>query len=173
MKAWKQPSEYYLRYKETPVKQYPYDPETGMVAGKVILQLKEIVGEDLEIIHMGSSALKIAGKNDVEVYIFSKNWNEDAEKLTKKYGKPGHVEDEFIRFNHVVDNLEVEIIMVRGYVGKLNKAVHKYFLEHPEAGREYEKIKLKYAHSRREYQRHKDKFFEKIVESLPEDYVSD
>lgn len=172
MKAWKQPFEYYLRYDETPVKQLPHDPLTKKIAGQTILSLKKLIGQNTEVLHMGSSALEIAGKNDIEIYIYSKDWEGDKKILARKYGWPGYSEDEFIRFNDTVGNFELEIIMVRGYVGDLIKSVHKYFLGHPEARRSYEKIKQKYSHSKREYQRHKDKFFEKIVENLPKDFLN-
>lgn len=173
MKAYKPPLEAYLKYKTAPVVNNPFDPKTTVIAKKIIKNLKELL-DDTEIVHMGSTALRISGKNDIEIYVFpNKNkWGEVYKKLTSEFGEAGVTEDDFARFNTGVGGYEVEIIMLSGYAKKLNLAMHKYLSEHKKALEEYEELKKKYSHSKREYQIQKDKFFAKIIKGLPEDYVS-
>ena len=61
---------------------------------------------------------------------------------------------------------------MRDYTGKINKAVHQYLAENPALCDEYVAVKRQYCFSKREYQRHKDQFFAKIVRQIPEDYVT-
>lgn len=164
----------YTKYKTTPVPNAPWDPKTLVVAKKAKTLLKSLLKDfDIEILHMGSSALKIGGKNDVEIYVYPNNddWEKVAKVLENKFGKAGHTEEDFIRLNHKIDGFEVEIVQLKGIPGKMNKATFKYFKLHPDACKEYEALKKKYHYSKREYQIQKDRFFAKFVSKLPEDYV--
>jgi len=166
----------YSHYSEKPVPNRPWNPRSKPVADKVLKDLSNMLkGYDAEIRHMGSTALEIAGKNDIEIYIHpkDKNWEEIGSILTKKFGEPGHAEPDFIGFNDKRKNFDVEIIEIRGAPWKMNKAMHKYFSTHPKACREYEEVKKKYSYSKRDYQIHKDRFFARIAEKLPEDYVNE
>lgn len=168
------PSEGYDHYKTNPVPHEPWNPYTKTIASKMMAELRNrLEGLEFEIIHMGSTALELAGKNEVEMYIYPapQAWDEALRILTSAYGEPGYTSPEFIRFNSDLEGFEIEIMQMRGYVGKLNKAVYRYLSEHPDLCAEYVEVKRKYCFSKWEYQRHKDQFFKKLVRQIPEDYL--
>lgn len=165
-------SDDYSRYKTRPVPHEPWNPYTKIIASKMMAELTDrLQGLEVEIIHMGSTALEIAGKNEVELYVYPapQAWAEALQILTSAYGKPGFSSPDFIRFNSELEGFEIEIMQMRGYVGRLNKAVYRYLSENPELCEEYVDVKRQYCCSKREYQRHKDLFFEKIVRQIPDD----
>lgn len=164
----------YSHYRTTPVAHQTWNPQTKVVAVNLLAQLRnQLAGLEPELLHMGSTALEIAGKNDIELYVYPPPalWDETAQRLTGVYGEPGHREVEFIRFDAQVAGFEIEIIQLRGYMGRINKAVYKYLSENPALCTQYVSVKKNYSFSKREYQKHKDLFFAEIVRQIPEDYV--
>lgn len=168
-------SDNYERFTKKPVVYEPWDPRSRRVARQVMGDLSlALEGLAVEILHMGSTALEIAGKNDIEVYVYpvASTWHEVLKILRDKYGKPGYQDEDFIRFDAQSEGFELEILQLRGYIGKVNKALHKYLAEHPALCDEYAAIKRQYSYSKREYQRHKERFFDRVVSQIREDYIS-
>lgn len=166
------PPEDYSHFKTKPVPFEPWNPYTKTVAGKMLEELQgKLISLEVEIIHMGSTALGIAGKNEVELYVYPapETWDKAHSILTRAYGEPGHTSPDFMRFNTEYDGVEIEIMQMRGYIGRLNKAVYQYLSENPALCQEYVEVKRQYCHSKREYQRHKDLFFEKMIQQIPDD----
>ena len=164
----------YNRYTTNPVPHEAWNPYTKTIASTMTAEIKSKLGElEFEIVHMGSTALELAGKNEIELYVYPapQAWDEVFRILTSAYGEPGYTSPEFIRFNSELEGFELEIMQMRGYVGKLNKAIYRYLSENPELCQEYVEVKRKYCVSKREYQRHKDQFFEKLTRQIPEDYL--
>ena len=169
------PADDYSRYKTTPVTHESWNSRTKLVARDVIKQLGKILEPlDVDIRHMGSTALEIAGKNEIEVYIFpaSGDWETVFHRLRETYGDPGYTDQDFIRFDGQAGGFELEIIQLRGYVAKVNKALYQYLADHPQLCQEYEALKKRYSFSKREYQIHKEQFFDRVVQQIPEDYVT-
>src|SRR5690606_7283723 len=131
-------------------------------------------GWDVEVVHMGSTALEIAGKNEIELYVYpaANAWDAVFRVLTRSYGEPGRKEPDFIRFNAMREGFEAEIMQVRGDVGMMNQAVYRYLAENPDLCEAYVAVKRQYCFSKREYHRHKDHFFEALVRQIPEDYFA-
>ena len=164
----------YSRYSTKPVPCDPWDPQTKVVAHKLLLALEELfVGLDVALLHMGSTALEIPGKNEVEVYILPASglWERVIDILTKVYGEPGYQSTEFFLYNTQLDGYDIELIQMRGYASKVNKALFQYLARNPAVCEEYVAIKRQYSHSKREYQRHKEQFFARIVRQIPDDDV--
>lgn len=162
----------YSRYQTKPVPHEPWNPYTKTIASKMVEEIRsQLEGLEFEIFHMGSTALAIAGKNEVELYVYPAPpaWAEVRLRLTTAYGEPGHTSEDFIRFNSELEGFEIEIMQMRGYIGRLNKAVHRFLAEHPELCQEYVEVKRRYCFLKQEYQRHKDLFFEKIIRQIPDD----
>jgi hypothetical protein len=165
----------YDHYSTKPVPCDPWDPYTKAVARQLLADLEQTLeGLDVELRHMGSTALEIPGKNEVEVYVFPASgfWDRVTETLTGKYGEPGYHDTEFIRYDTKLEGYDIELIQVRGYTGKLNRAVYQHLSENPAVCDDYVVVKRQYRFSKREYQRHKDQFFATIVRQIPEDYVT-
>ena len=166
--------DHYERYSTKPVPFDPWDPQTKVVAGQLLADLEQILdGLNVELRHMGSTALEIPGKNEVEVYVFPAVgfWDRVTETLSGKYGEPGYRDTDFIRYDTQLDGCAIELIQVRGEIGKINRAVYKYLAANPSVCDEYIGVKRQYCFSKREYQKHKDQFFEQLVRQIPEDDV--
>lgn len=165
----------YNRYSTKPVPFDPWDPKTKIVAANMLANLEQILsGLEVELLHMGSTALGIAGKNEVEVYVYPAQglWETVTQTLTNTYGEPGHRDKDFIRYDTTMDGYPIELIQVRGYSGKVNKAVFRYLAAHPDLCEEYVAIKKQYRFSKREYMIHKEQFFQKLTRQIPDDYVT-
>jgi GrpB-like predicted nucleotidyltransferase (UPF0157 family) len=166
--------EYFLKYKNTPVKIKPYDPRQTVVARKYVKKIKSILnGIDAEIIIKGSTAFKIAGKGDVEIGVHSnaKFWKVVLEKLEKEFGGPENLESDYARINRKEEGLEVEIIVLRRYESKRDLALTLYLVKHPKLLDKYVKIKKRFSNSKRDYQIEKNRFFAEFIKRIPENYI--
>ena len=165
----------YSRYSTKPVPFDPWDPRTKVVAANMLAYLEQILsGLEVELLHMGSTALEIAGKNEIEVYVYPAQdlWDAVTQTLTGAYGEPGYRDTDFIRYDTTLDGYDIELIQMRGYIGTVNKAVYRYLAAHPELCDEYVAIKRQYRYSKRDYMIHKEQFFQKLVRQIPDDYVT-
>jgi GrpB-like predicted nucleotidyltransferase (UPF0157 family) len=173
MKGLFEPSaKYYERFSTAPVVIKPFDARSRQVASDYAERLRALLdGLDVEIHLRGSTAFGIAGKGDIEfgVYPEDKDWAKALGKLEGVYGEPGNCQENYVRFNDSLSDHEIEVIVLRGYEAVVDRRLADYLLEHPELLREYEQLKRNYAFSRREYQRQKDRFFRRVVASIPDE----
>jgi len=159
------PPEYFLKYKEKPVKIKPFSLKQEKIASVYLKKVGKLLKSyGLNIVVRGSTAFKISGKGDVEIGVYPKelDWNSVIKELKKEFGNPRNVEEDYVRFNDLHDNTEVEIILQKGEEARQDIKLHKYLLDHTDLLKEYEKIKRKYAYSKREYQIQKNNFLSKI-----------
>ena len=165
------PDGYFERFKNKPVKIKPFDPRTKKVATNYIAKLKKFLsGFEVEYRHRGSTAFGIPGKNDIEIGIYpvTKDWKGVLKKLTEHFGKVDNLEENYARFNDLVGNFEIEVIMMKGYDAEVDKRLNDYLMNHPGLLKEYEELKYKHANSKRDYMIQKDNFLRKIVAMIPE-----
>jgi hypothetical protein len=165
------PDDNYERYRTTPVAVKPFDPRSRDVARRMIASLHDAL-PSAALAHRGSTAWGIAGKGDIEIGVYPADgaWDDAISLLSKRYGSPGSLEDEYARFNHACEAYEIEIIVLRGRVAARDVTLHTIMAGNPRLLAEYEQVKLQHAYSRREYQRHKDMFFAAVLASLPADH---
>jgi GrpB-like predicted nucleotidyltransferase (UPF0157 family) len=166
------PADYFDKFDTAPVSITPFDPRSTEIAAEYLVKLRDLFGGlDVELAHRGSTAFGIAGKGDVEVGVYPSDeaWGEVLERLEDFCGQAGNVEENYVRFNDAVDEYEIEIIVLRGYEARVDKRLTEYLMGHTELLGEYEKIKRRYAYSRREYQRAKDRFLRAVVEMIPDE----
>jgi GrpB-like predicted nucleotidyltransferase (UPF0157 family) len=164
--------EYFQKFGTKRVAIKPYDPKSKIVAEKYIKKLTKLLeGFDVEIIHRGSTALKISGKGDVElgVYPTEGSWFQVLERLVNYYKGIGCFEKNYARFNDKLGGFEIEVIMMKGHEATVDKKLTKYLLANPEILKRYEKLKGKYSFSKREYQIQKDKFLRRMMSKIPDD----
>jgi hypothetical protein len=90
--------------------------------------------------------------------------------LSNDTGLPGNTEQDYVRFDHIKDGFEIEIIVMRGWRAIVDRRLTGYLLCHPALLEEYERVKLTNAHSKRQYQKAKDRFFRAVIEKIPDDY---
>ena len=165
---------YFLKYKEKPVVLKPYDPKAQVIAEELIKTIKSwLKGLDIDVMIKGSTAYQIIGKGDIEIGIYGNegNWDKVKTILTSKYGEPDNLENDYFRFTRSYKDFEVEIVTLKGYEGKLDRAITSFLIQNSKLLRQYEEIKLKSAFSKREYQIQKNKFFTKVAEMIPENSI--
>ena len=165
------PEEYFLKYKTKSVKLKPYNPKQEEIAQKYLDIIKKVLKDyKVRLKVRGSTFFKILGKGEVEVGVYPKEeeWDGVIEKLKVKFGEPENVEDDYVRFNDIYEDIEVEIILLKGHEADVDIELHDYMVAHPEILKEYEEVKRKYCFSKREYQRQKHYFLSKVIENIPE-----
>jgi len=165
----KLPKNYFDKFSDKPVKIIPFDPKSRVVAEKYIKKIELLLKNfKVEISHRGSTAFGIAGKGEIEigVYPLEKEWNVVIETLTTYFGKVDNLEKNYARFNDCFEGFEIEVVLFKGYDATIDKRLTEYLKNSPEVLREYEKLKYKYAYSKKEYMIQKNKFLEAIVEKF-------
>jgi GrpB-like predicted nucleotidyltransferase (UPF0157 family) len=166
------PIGYFEKFNTDPVAIVPFDPRSAIIAAEYIDKLKEVLsGLDVAITHRGSTVFRIAGKGDVELGVFPEEglWETVLEKLETLCGSPGNTEQDYVRFNDVLDGFEIEIIVLNGRQAIVDRRLTEYLLDHPALLMEYEQVKRKHAYSKRQYQKAKDKFLRAVIEMIPEE----
>ena len=159
------------RMSTKPVHLKPFDPQTKATALELMAVLDEQVAAwGLRSVLHGSTALEIEGKGEIEVafYLDDGNWEAVKAHLCQIYGDPWSEEANFVIINAEYKGIDVEIILLRGYDAVVNRALMDHLYNHPGVCAEYVELKRKYAFSRREYYQQKNRFFRRIIESLPE-----
>jgi GrpB-like predicted nucleotidyltransferase (UPF0157 family) len=165
--------EYFLKYRETPVKLKPYSSKQEKIAKIYLKRIGDLLNNfDIKLMTRGSTAFKILGKGEVEVGVYPKDsdWLEVVKVLSKEFGEPETVEENYIRFNEIYkeSEKEVEIILLKGREAEVDIKLHKYLIENPNLLEEYEEVKKKYCFSKREYQRQKNIFLNKVIGEIPD-----
>lgn len=166
--------EYFLKYRETPVKLKDYNPRQKQIADYYVDKLEKILnGVKVKIVIRGSTLFKIYGKGEVEIGVYTdeENWNVVLDKLRAEFNSPEVVEINYARFNsqYSEEEKEVEIIVLKNYEAEVDIKLHEYLLTKPKLLQEYVKIKKKSCHSKREYQIQKDNFLNRVIAQIPED----
>ena len=146
----------------------PYNPKTKDAFKIIKAQLISILGNVI-ISHRGSTAMKISGQGEIDLYIpVSKNIFDDCvAKLSKHFGEPGSLyEFKRARFIKYIDNIKIEIFVINKNDSGWKNGIQfeKYLKTYPKALEEYEKIKNKLnGASIRQYYTSKTIFINKIL----------
>lgn len=129
------------------------------------------MGEFAEVESIGSVAYKIpAGDVEVGVYPNEGKFTQVVEILKKEFGAPETEREDFVKFEIEVGEIEASINIYQGHEALFCRNFTKYMLNHPELIEEYKKIKQEFSCSKREYQKQKYKFYDKILPEIPDDY---
>ena len=167
---------YFKKYKTKLVKIKPYNPKQKQIANKEIEKLRKLLDDKrVNIIIRGSTAFEILGKGDVEVGVYPKanSWDTTPMKLRGVCGEPDNLEKDYARFNLEHQGCEIEIIVLKGYEAKLDRALTQYLQQNPDLLEEYVGLKKKYKYSKREYQIQKNNFFIKVSRLIPNNFLTD
>jgi hypothetical protein len=166
------PPEYFLRYKEKPVKIKKYSVAQGRIGEMYSEKISNIlIDYKAQVMVRGSTAYKISGKGDVEIGVYPGigEWGRVIDKLKEHFGEPENVEKNYIRFNFLHKKSELEIIVMKGREAYTDIILHKYLMTHPKLLKKYEKVKTKYSYSKREYNFRKNEFLREVEKRIPED----
>lgn len=150
----------------------PYNPKVKDLFEKQKKEILDIVGQNVEVLHLGASGMGISGQEEIDlvVPISLDCFDEFIEKFKKIYGDPKSFSpNNRIRFNHKQGHINIEIVIVnRDSEGwKRNIAFENYLKSHPEALEAYRKLKeANDGKSLREYYRKKIEFINDILEKV-------
>ena len=150
------------------VKIYPYDPKTSEIAQKIIKMIK-LTYSNLVVKHMGASALKISGQNDLDIFAFSdpKKFDEYFPGLIKLFGQPLHRHDTFCEWKFNKDGFDVEFYLTARDSETMQRQVKTFenLKNNPSLLKEYEQLKQSMnGKSFKEYQEKKYEFYHKILD---------
>ncbi|MBI2335080.1 GrpB family protein [Candidatus Daviesbacteria bacterium] len=152
------------------VKIVPYNPKVKEVFEKQRKEILDILGQDIEVLHLGATGFGISGQGEIDLVIpvSLDRFGEFIEKFEKIYGDPKSFSPRNrVRFNHKQGDINIEIVIVnRDSEGwKRNVAFENYLKSHPEALGEYRRLKeSSNGIGLKEYYRRKMEFINKILE---------
>jgi GrpB-like predicted nucleotidyltransferase (UPF0157 family) len=161
--------DWFMKFSNTKkVKIVPHNP----LIKTIFEEFKQILIKQLgnvEIKHMGASALSISGQGEIDLYIPTTptKFKVIIKKLTKIYGKPGSLDFDWARFNHTYKNTDFEIMVMHKNCPDYqdNVKLFNYLKTNPSEAKKYEQLKEKYAKiSKREYYKQKGIFIRKILQ---------
>lgn len=164
---------YFLKYRTTPVHIRPFSSKQTRIARFLINQFKDQF-KDFQIKYLirGSTAFKIAGKGEIEVGVYPKtsDWQQVLDKLVKIYGSLENREEHYARVNSTIENLEVEIILLKEHEAEVDIKLHRYLIDHSELLQRYERLKYDNCYSKRQYMIAKNKFLFDVITQIPDNY---
>lgn len=146
---------------------YPFDNQITKTVNEIISSIIKIY-PNLEIKHMGASALEISGQNDIDIYSFSdpKNFDKYTSGLIKLFGKPLHIHETFIEWGFTKNGFDIEFYLTSkdSEIMKRQIEVFETLSNNKNLLKEYEKLKESMnGKSFKEYQIKKYKFYHKIL----------
>lgn len=146
---------------------YPFDNRITETVDEIISSIINIY-PDLEIKHMGASALEISGQNDIDIYAFSdpKDFNKYMSGLINLFGKPLHTHDTFVEWKFTKNRFDIEFYLTSKGSETMKKQIKVFEILSNDKNllQEYQKLKESMnGKSFREYQRKKYEFYHKIL----------
>lgn len=149
------------------VKIYLFDKKVQKIAENITQSVKKIC-PDLKVVHMGASALGIAGQKDLDIYAFSepKDFNKYLPGLTKLLGEPKSKHETFIEWNFKRSGCSVEFYLTDPNSSTMKQQIKVFEIlkNNKKLLTQYEELKKsmngKYL---RLYQRKKYEFFNRIL----------
>lgn len=146
---------------------YPFDPKLIETAEEIIKTINNIY-PNLEIKHMGASALKISGQNDLDIYAFSNptNFGKYLPGLTKILGEPIRKHETFIEWGFDKYGFSVQFYLTQKDSLTMQKQIKVFEIlkNNPDLLKEYENLKSSLnGKSFKEYQVKKYEFYHKIL----------
>lgn len=157
---------------EKSVNVYPWDPNTEIIAEKIMQKAKQ-AATNLEVLFMGASALKIPGQNDIDIYMLcsSQDFDEHLLKLKEVFGEPIKTSPTSIKWEMDIEGFSVELYLTDPGTPQMHEQIRVYELlkDNPRLLEEYKQIKESAnGMSMREYQRRKYEFYNRILDKTSE-----
>lgn len=148
---------------------YPFDPKVAKIAGDLIQSINNIY-PDLEVKHMGASALRISGQNDIDVYAFSNpsSFDKYLSGLVSLFGEPLHKHETFCEWKFKRDEFDIELYLTAKDTETMQKQIRVFetLKGNKNLLKEYEKLKESMnGKSFKEYQEKKYEFYHRILDS--------
>ncbi|MDP3994851.1 MAG: GrpB family protein [bacterium] len=153
--------------KNKKVKIITYNTEVTRMAKKIIVSIKTVY-PNINIEHMGASALKISGQNDIDIYAFSdsSDFDEYLLGLIRLFGKPLHKHKTFIEWKFKKNNFDIELYLTdkNSETMKRQITVFEQLKNDKDLLREYEILKESMNNKPfRDYQKKKYEFYHRVL----------
>jgi len=146
----------------------PYNKLVSRTAQSLIKQVQKALPQ-LQVSHMGASALEISGQNDIDVYIFSKS--DDFKKyvptIEKLFGPSKNSKYDSSAWNFQKNGLDVELYLTDPTSEPMRRqiAIFKTLKKDSKLRKQYESLKEEFnGRSFREYQKRKYEFYHSILD---------
>lgn len=145
----------------------PFDFRITKIAENIVHRIHLVVPE-LEVRHMGASALKISGQNDIDIYIFCEEnkFGNYLSKIEKIFGEKIS-EISLTKWQFNVDGYEVEMYLTDPNLPTMKKQIDVFEVlkNDQKLRKEYEKLKENLnGKPFKEYQRRKYEFYHRILD---------
>lgn len=141
-----------------------FNPDTQRVAKELTEKLKTVLPK-ARVIYFGSSALGIAGENDIDLGVIDANeFNSGAKKLKDLYGEPVKIDEkhEVMRWEFEKNGFIVELFLSNALAGRHAEHVknHERLAKDENLRKIYKDLKISCEGlSKREYMKKKLEFF--------------
>lgn len=136
----------YDKFSTRPVPIRPFDPESKRAAFAYGARLDgRLASTGVAAELHGSLALELAGKGEWEfaLYPSPNRWYPTLTLLVNHFRGVYLLSEELVLFNDVCDGHNVEVIVMRGNAAACNRAIMRYWREHPDARAAYEAQKYR------------------------------
>lgn len=141
----------------------PFDQQAKKVGDSVVSKIKKALPK-VKVLFMGSTALGIAGQNDIDIYVLSepKDFGKYLPNLKKLFGAPKHTHKTFIEWKFDESGYPVELYLTEPPEKQIK--VFEILKSNKKLLKRYENLKLKFnGKSFRDYQRAKYEFYNQIL----------
>jgi GrpB-like predicted nucleotidyltransferase (UPF0157 family) len=147
---------------------FPFDPKVTRIAEDIIKSINNTY-PNLEVKHMGASALGISGQNDVDIYAFSdpSGFDKYLPGLIKLFGEPLHRHETFCEWKFKKDGFDIEFYLTKKDSETMQKQIKVFEIlkNNKDPLKEYENLKASMnGKSFKEYQEKKYEFYHKILD---------
>lgn len=146
---------------------YPFNPKANSIAVKLIESIKNVC-PDLQVKHMGASALGISGQNDLDIYAFSdpEYFNKYIPGLVKIFGEPLNEHDTFLEWKFKKEGFDIELYLTEKDSRTMKRQIKVFEIlkENKDFLKEYEELKESMnGKSFKKYQEKKYEFYHRIL----------
>jgi GrpB-like predicted nucleotidyltransferase (UPF0157 family) len=148
----------------------PYDPNAEALFSKQKEQLKDILGPNIKVLHVGASGMGISGQDEIDIAIpiMAKHFDTLVDKLQKKYGKPDSFQPGIrARYNMYHSGKKMEVALINQQSPQWQRTItfERYLKTHPELLKAYKELKeMNNGRSKREYYHQKIEFINDILD---------
>ncbi len=144
-----------------------YDPRISKQAGELIRKINSLLPE-LKVHFYGSSALKIYGQNDIDLFLESPTTNlqQFLPRLASMFGQPIKKKRQFTEWHLKKDRKKIDILLLSPVspILLMQKKIYSLFKTDRSILKEYEALKIRSnGISSREYDRRQMEFFNRLL----------
>jgi GrpB-like predicted nucleotidyltransferase (UPF0157 family) len=147
----------------------PFNPGSVVVAKFIIRQIKKIDCK-LKVYFIGSSALRIKGNNDIDIYVACNtgDFDQNYSKLKKVFGKPANIKNNFVEWSFKKNIFHVDLVLINQDTPRFKEQIYIFqtLKKNRRILKEYIELKESLnGKSTRDYIQGRMKFFNRLLRS--------